>query len=381
MSHSAAETIKTQQSIYEASGVVYREAELDDNATIKSVLRENSMDSWVTLSTEHEPCYFDSNNLFGTTQTILACEDDITHSVIGVCSSVVMPIHINGKTINAGYLGSLRVEPAFRHKMSVLRNGFKSIRTLTEIEQELPYWFTSIAKENSAARRLLEANLRGMPVYRPLGELQTIALSTRLGKKSTLLQYAQNEDIPALAQFYNQQASGYQYSPVITEQWLKGLDGKNGLCLRDFWLLKEEGVIRACFALWDQRKIKQTVVRGYRFPLNIFRQAYNLYAGLSGRVALPACGEKIDYVFIAFLAIDNAAQPETETIIRSALSLIKERAAKMAMLGLSTKSPLLQYLESLPGQIYSTCIESVTWSDQAKKSFEPLPIQPEIAIL
>ena len=381
MSHSVAEMMPPQLPILEGSGVIYRKAELDDNETIKSILRSNSMDSWVMLSSEHEPNYFASNNLFGTAQTIIARENDIKSSAVGICSSVVMPVHINGEIVNAGYLGNLRVEPGFRHKVSVLRDGFKSIRMITENKKALAYWFTSIAKENTSARRLLEANLRGMPKYKPQGELLTLALSTRLGKISPLLERACDDDISALAQFYNKQVSHYQYSPVMTEQWLKGLNGINGLCLNDFWLLKRDGVIQACFALWDQRKLKQTVVRGYRFPLNIFRQPYNIYARLSDRVALPARGEKIDYIFIAFLAIDEVYGSEIEVIIRSALSLIKERGAKMGMLGLSTKNPLLQRLENLPRQIYRTCIESVTWLGQSENEIDAIPAQPEIAIL
>lgn len=371
---------------YRAAGVVYRTATQNDDDILKSILRQNSMESWISLSTEHEPSYFASTDLFGHTEPIVAYKDKDTSSTVGMCSYAKMPVHINGKQVYASYLGDLRVLPAFRNKLSIIRNGFKSVKILSENRGESLYWFTSIATANTAARRLLEANLKGMPVYRPQGKLVTMALLAKSGKHSNMLQRAQFKDVPALVEFYNKRACCYQYSPVLTEDWLLSLNGQNGLCLQDFWILKDGVSIHACFALWDQRKFKQTVVRGYRFPLNIVRRPYNLFANLSGRVVLPAIGEQINYIFIAFLALDEPVTAECKAILDSALALIKTRNSDMAMLGLSTQNPILKELKSYPKQTYYTCIESVTWPDQPDVKQSDLDpdnrtVQPEIAIL
>jgi len=366
-----------QQEI-KAGGVVYRKATPDDDASLRQVLREISMDSWVNVSTEHEPSYFESSNIFGVTETILASSDDHNQSTVGICSSVSMPVYINGMAKDAGYLSELRVLPEYRHKLSVIRNGFKSIEALN---QQHTYWFTSIAKENSTARRLLEANLKGMPAYQPRGELLTIALPVCDKLKRNLLVPATEEDIPALVEFYRSHNAGFQYAPVISEQWLRGLDGQTGLRVQDFWLLKDKGAIKAACAIWDQRKLKQSVVRGYRFPLNIIRQAYNLYAKLSGRVALPAVGDKINYIFIAFLAVSGEASKHTKAIVTTARKLVKEKGANVAMLGVSTQNPIASYLETIPHHAYSTIIESVTWPTYREQKIDDRPVQPEIAVI
>lgn len=381
MSYTTSTNLRKSPDEYLAGGVIYRKANKDDDEIIKSILRQNEMESWVTLSTEHEPSYFASTDLFGKTETILAFRKDETTSTVGMCSYMNMPTHVNGKQVHAGYLGELRVFPKFRNKLSIVRHGFKSLKILSEYQDDIPYWFTSLARENMVARRLLEANLKGMPVYRPRGDMVTMAFPVKSGKRSNILQRAQLSDVSALVKFYNQQASYYQYSPVLTGDWLRGLNGQNGLHLHDFWVLKDGDLICACFALWDQRKFKQTVVRGYHFPLNIIRQPYNLFASLSGRVALPAIGEQINYIFIAFLALDETVKTECKVILSSALDLVKTRNADMAMLGLSTQNPIVNELTPLPKQPYYTCIESVTWSTHSSFDLDDRAVQPEIAIL
>ncbi|MGD8925652.1 MAG: hypothetical protein PVG20_02300, partial [Thioalkalispiraceae bacterium] len=75
------------------------------------------MDSWITLSQEHEPSYFESTHLFGNTETILAYKKEgKSTSNVGMCSSTAMPVHINGASATAGYLGELRVMPAYRNR-------------------------------------------------------------------------------------------------------------------------------------------------------------------------------------------------------------------------------------------------------------------------
>ena len=339
------------------------------------------MDSWVRISTEHEPSYFASVNLFGKTETIIATDADAANSPVGMCSTVTMPLHINGRAVSTGYLGELRVMPAYRNKLRIIRQGFESIKTVYSSVNNLSYWFTSIAKENNVARRLLEANLNGMPTYQFQGEMATLAIAAKSAKRTKLLQCASKDDIPAIVHFYNKYARKYHYSPVLDEQWLRSLDGKNGLHLHDFYLLKVNGVIKACFALWDQRKFKQSVVHGYRFPLNIIRWPYNLFANLSGRVVLPATGKQINYIFIAFLALEDMSGTDACAIISSALALINERNADMGMLGLSKNNPLFEAIQPFPRQTYYTCIESVIWPGQIVPTLNPLPVQPEIALL
>lgn len=371
---------------YVAGGIHYRLAQPSDNATISTILQQTPMTSWVTLSTEFSPEYFAAQDLFGNKKTILAIQPNANGvSPVGMCSYTTMPVFMQGDAHHVGYLGELRVLPAFRRRLSVVRHGFAAVKQLSEHRDRLSSWFTSIATENAVARRLLEANLRGMPRYLPVGEMTTLAMSVRAARPQLAVEPAQLDDIPTLIQFYNNQAHQFHYAPVLTEAWLRQLDGRHGLQLQDFYLLKEQGTLRACFAVWDQRQVKQTRVRAYRFPLNLLRQPYNVLARLSGGVTIPATGESINYVFIAFVAVTDEMRAEFTKLIRTALIYARQRNADLAMLGLATTNPLLRELEALPKKIYHTQIEAVTWPAGVSAPISlPTPgalVQPEIAIL
>ena len=359
---------------------MYRVASLADEEAIKTTLRDNEMASWVSLSTEHEPSYFASADLFGHRKTIVAVKENSSTSA-GMGSYALMPVHVNGNVVTGGYLGQLRVRPEFRNRFRAIRNAYQALKVISQSQGDTPIWFTSIASQNLAAKRLLEANLKHMPAYQPVGEMITMALSATGGTGRNVMRAAERADIPALTAFYNQSARRYQYSPALSEAWLGSLDGRHGLSLDDFWVLKDRGTIRACFALWDQRKLKQSVVRGYRFPLALLRRPYNALARLTRRVTLPPVGEPISYLFVAFLGFEGNAQSDRRIVIDSARALVKARNAPIAMLGVSAQSDMVDELRSVPKVTYHTTIESVTWPEDAAVPLDGRMVQPEIAIL
>ena len=365
---------------FAAGGMTYRKAGPADDAAIREVLRSNDMESWVRMSIEREPSFFLGENLLGESTTVIAHCTDSPQQVVGMYSMAVQQAHLNGAAAATGYLGALRVNPRYRHRLRILKNGFDSARALAGIDT-LPV-FTSLASDNRVARRLLEANLRGMPCYTPVGELDSMGFATCQGQSRGLLQPAGPADIPALVEFFNATAAAYQFSPVFSRQWLAGLPGKTGLQLGDFWLLKDGITLRGCVAVWDQRAFKQIVSRGYRFPLNLILGGYNLYAGLSGRVQLPRPGAQLEQAFLSFLALDAQAADTVTDVVKEALSIAARKGARVATLGLSAENPLAGRLcDSLHASIYRSCIETVHWPDCPAPSLDGRPPQPEVALL
>lgn len=279
------------QGDFRSRGVIYRQATKADDAELRALLHDNDMGSWVNLCFEREPSFFDGESLMGESTAVIALDESKQNSVVGMYSCSFLPVHINGHSECAGYLGGLRVDRKYRRRVRILKDGFTSIPALLSRDDSMSLWFTSVGEDNGIARRILEADLAGMPKYGFRGAMETLAFSIRQRKAGGLLQRATIGDIPALADFYNQHAREFQFAPVLRETWLSSLNGKHGLCLEDFWLLKEGDKILGCLAVWDQRRFKQTTIRGYRFPLNRLRGVYNLYAATRGRITLPAPGE------------------------------------------------------------------------------------------
>ncbi len=352
----------------------------EDEGQLRALLRENPMDSWVSITLEREPSYFRGASLMGASRTFLSEEDGET---VGMFSCSRLPVHINGEKAAVGYLGGLRVGSRFRHRIRYIREGFRALGTMMPKDDAVPFYITSIATENTHARKLLEANLEGMPTYTPAGQLTTLIFSTAKGKKSGILQQATPEDIPLIADFYNRHAAAWQFSAHLDSSWLEGLDGTLGLRIDDFWLMRDkDGGIKGCLALWDQRGFKQSVVRGYRAPLGQLRTIYNLYALLTDRVTLPAPGERLEHLYIAFFACENSG--DALTMIRKAASLAQGvKGANSCVMGLSSRHTLLPLLKKeLRPSLYLTEIETVVLDGEENgMSLDGRPVQPEAALL
>lgn len=367
---------------YQAQGLRYRVATLDDDAALRRLLRENDMHAWVRLGLEREPCYFSGASLMGPATTVIAHHMRSPKSAAGMYVHASLPVHLNGVGDEVGYLSGLRVDPAFRHRIGALKHGFAAIPVLVGSHAAQGACFTSITCDNRPARRLLEANLPGMPVYQSVGELETLAISTVHGRRSHQLRQATARDIPALAEFHNRQAAAYQFSPWLTPRWLEGLSGAQGLRLSDFWIRESGGAIHGCLAIWDQRPFKQTVIRGYRFPLNRTRHLYNLHARLSGRLCLPALGSRLEAAFIAFMAFDAVGEPFAVQALRHALAILRARGVAAGVVGISPQNSLRECLyRKFRPTAYRTCIDTVSLPGQDPPIPDRRPPQPEAAVL
>lgn len=368
---------------FQAGNLLLRHATAVDDAALQLLLRNNPMQGWLRLALERSPSYFAGEGLFSSTRVVI-CEDSAASgAIVGMYHTAFLPLYVNGAKLQAAYLGELRVNPDYRNRPRILKHGFASIRPLNQPEADkTAIWFTSIASDNLPARRLLEARHRQLPRYTPVGEMHTLALSVRHGRQPELLQQATPADIPALCDFYNLQAARHHFAPCIEPTWLEQLSPTKGLGIGDFWLWKDQQRLRACIAVWDQRGFKQAVVQGYRFPLNLLRPAYNLFAYARGIPSLPASGRRLESVILAFFVIDPAVQSHALPILREALEIAARKHARIALLGLAETNPLLPAaVASLHPTIYRTCIETVRWPEQPALSLDHWIVQPEIALL
>ena len=364
------------------SGIVFRMANADDDDAIKRLLRKNPMEAWVSLAFEREPSYFSGEDLMGRSYCVVAHNEDDHKEFMGMYSCAFIPVRVNGKAETAGYLGGLRIAAPYRNKFRYVKNGYDSITRIVPDKSTTEVWFTSIANDNNRARKLLESGLKGLPGYFPVGNMKTIAISTRQARNNHILQQVTADDIDELISFYHKQTANYQFAPVLTENWLSKLCGDKGLTLGDFYVVRSNGIIVGCLALWDQRGFKQVVIKDYRFPLNKLRTVYNIFSYLRKQMTLPEIGKKLEQVYISFVAFTRESSDLVVPALQDALYKIGNRGAEMAVLGLSVENPLVKNIESgFRIQVYETCIEMVKWNPAQAVSLASNNVQPEIAIL
>jgi hypothetical protein len=291
-----------------------------------------------------------------------------------------MPLHIDNEAVRAYYLGELRLRAKYRGRIGILKGGFESIsRLLPEIAKSRLI-FTSIARENIRARRILEAGIKGMPRYRFLGEMETFAASVRQCGRYGLLERAGMEDAGELADFYNASASNIQMSPVLDVDWLCRRSASGKPMIGNFLVHRREGRIVFCAAIWDQRAYRQIVIRGYRQPILSLRRLYNLWGLATRRQTLPPVGGRLEQVFLAFCACAASAADKETLFLREALHAAKLSGADSALLGISPASPSYCRLKrALRPQVYSTRLYAVDLSGEKPKTLQGL-IQPEAAL-
>lgn len=348
----------------------FRLATPEDDALLRRLLRDNSMPSWVEMRLEREPSFFAAHGFYGHDWAVLAEKQG---QAFGMYAAATVPMYVNSKAVCGGYLGGLRVQAGERQRIRHLREGYASIRALAPVLPDFSWWFTVIAAENTPARRMLEAGLRGLPRYRPLGAMTTYAMAAARGKRQDLWRRATAQDLPALLEFHAAQAGGYQLAPVLTRDCVAriGLD-----C---FYIHQDQGRIVAMAAWWDQRAFKQVVAHRYHRSLHWALPLYNCVARLARRVPLPPPGQALPQSFITFLALQPCVLENSDQARRLMRDLLSHCPTPVAAIGLGEGHPLTPVVAAFKPLTYRTIVYAVEFD--ARAELDNRPVQPEVALL
>lgn len=316
----------------------FRLATHDDDAVVRALLRETAMPSWADIAIERD---------LGPDDWAVIAEEE--GDVVGIYTASVLPVHVDGAPTQLGYLGGLRVKAEHRRRIRHLREGYASVPKLAPAQ--VPWWFTTIGAENTVARRLLEAGVRGLPAYHFRGEYETFALPTSRGRRHGI--WRRGADVA----LHNELASRFQCSPVLSEE----IVDRAG----DFFVC-DGGVA----ALWDQRAFKRIVARRYRWPSLV--PFYNAYARLFRRVPLPPEGGALDHTFIAFFAMESPTAAAIE-------DLLSHCRTPVATIGMHAENPLREIVQRFKPLSTRSRVYGVSFDGSALPNGRPA--QPEAALL
>jgi hypothetical protein len=339
-----------------------------DDPVLRELMRGNGMATWVEMAIEREPSFFAGKQFCDDEWAVIAEENQ---EVVGMYTAAMRPVYVNGRPERLGYLGGLRVARNHRHRIRHLRKGYASIRPLAPATGTLPWWFTVVAADNLAARRLLESGVRGLPTYHLLGEYVTLGLPASRGRRQELWRRADETEVDDVVAFHNAHAARVELGPVLDDALARrvGLD--------HFYVLERDGVVQGVAALWDQRSFKQIVALRYRRPIGRLLPVYNAYARLFQRIPLPREGGALNHTFIAFLALaDDDVRSDIRRVLRDLLSHCR---TPVASLGLHTAHPLLETLMDFKPVRYPARVYGVTFEGRPPVSEHP--VQPEAAFL
>jgi hypothetical protein len=247
----------------------------------------------------------------------------------------------------------------------VILAGYRFFRELHE-SLGVKLYLTSIAAENLPARRLLERGLAGMPSYRSLCEFVTLVFRRSRGRSA-----AMRDGSVATAVELLSSARG-QFAPVWSHQELTSLAAFG---LRGFQMHRAGG----CAAVWDQRDVRQAVIRAYPMTLKIARAPLNWIRHLTRLPWLPPIGASLSLAYVSHL-VTPADQPDLIVPLVQSLSTDADCLA----VGFDARDPRLALLKrAVDGREYRTQLYLVHWDDGRAdaETLDDRLCEPEVALL
>jgi hypothetical protein len=324
-------------------------ASRDDDAGIRRLLTSTPMPGRIRVRFEREPDYF--AGCAPDTQVLVA-RDGVR--VVGVACRVVRKLYVNGVAEDVGYLGQLRVDPAYRGQLLTAR-GYRLMRELHADGRARGYYTTIVDGNTQAEGVLVRRSRRAMPRYRFLEKLYTLAVATRRARSAGIRSAGiLPAATPASSRPDPRENPGRQDAGVAAA-W------KAALRYNLFAAYAPQGEIvtvpGASAALNDQRAYKQTVIDGYDRALSVVRPLYNLV----GRIKLPKPNTVLSHAYVTHFQADDARAAHQLIV------LLLERAAEMhldhILLGFTESDPLLRVARAFRPVEYTSSIYTVAFDD------------------
>ena len=368
---------------FERQGIHFAIAGPEDDADVREILREVSMDGWVKVSMTREPEMSLAHRALGQFGEFLILREVASGKAICIGEYHTSSLFLNGIASTVPYIGALRVVPKWRNRISILRNGLDMVRQLQDVRGDPSFMLTSIAAENTRANRLLTANLAGMPNYHFIGRVVTLVLPVSRGRPSEEARPANKEDLPVISAALCEAGKQTQFMPVWDQKNLLQLTANSDLDLKDFRVMENDGKMTGALAVWDQRGFRQVLVNGYSPWVSRLRPVYNAFARIRRGPSLPRMGTALSQVTLSHF-LSPTRETEAIDLVSEGLTLAREKGAETALLGLSADHPMLRVLrDHFRALTFETNLYLVSW-----KSGPPPPqldtsrmLAPEAAVL
>jgi len=353
-----------------------------DDAALRALMQRTPMEGSVRVAFTREPDYFAGEGLAGADDRTWVHRNG--EQIDGLGRLSVSTLHRNGAPYRIGYLAELRADPeaqargaAARH----LRDGYALVREVV-LANGVDGCFTSIAADNSRARRVLEYGGRlGIPAYTAVADLVTLVIPVGRAPRTAQSLACMADDRDELTDFLERTAAQSQLSPKWDAAIWNAL-ARHGVDMRDFRIVRERGHIVAAGAVWDQRPFRQVVIRGYTGALNWARPVINGLARVGVAPPLPAPGTVLPQGAILGGAVDDPRHWAPLLVaLRAAAS---ERALAWLLIGRDARDPELGALRRLRiAREYHTRLYDVRWPDVPSFSdaWNNLFFRPEVALL
>ena len=349
-------------------------ADRGDDDDLRRLLRASVTPGAVRLAFTREPDFFATDGLTDADVTVVARRDG---RVVGSGRCSMYSLMRNGVSRRMGYLSALRVQDHTPESARLLREGYE--RLGHEIAPLADGFFTSIATDNTRARRVLEHSGRlGLPSYRPLCDLVTLVGAVQLGINERTAAKTEESELGEFLEHGSRDSHlALSWEPARWRQL-----AHRGVSAGDFSVVRQDGRLVAAAAVWDQRSFRQTIVDGYDGLLRHVRPLVSAATSLRRMPPLPSPGSVLAQgALFGATVLEASAWP-------ALWSLVRQRAAAAGLqwvcLSRDARDPELGILRQLmKGREYRTTLYEVTWPGGARwpDPWEERLFRPEVGLL
>jgi len=303
----------------------------------------------IHISLEREPSYLTGAHVQCEVPLIYVALSDESQ-VVGVCNIGTRRLWYRQQIISVPYLCDLRIDKRYKGLQILARFS----KLYLEMHRDGAYPGQTIVFSDNKLMLSLIDKRKQKPhlLYFPYYHSASIYISTflrKITKKHTLPEdfsiiNASKSNLNDLQQFIDNESSKIDYFPYYN---LKELNQPyyTGLKLDDYLILYKSGNIVGVCGVWDQSKIKQTRVVGYTPIIKKFRRLYNLFASIRGKMKLPILGEKINYLSLHTILVQNRSPQLFSYLLHYIQEYKLEEEDQYLLIGLDKQDPLYNSLK------------------------------------
>lgn len=344
-----------------SSRTIIREARLEDDAQICSLIRLNAMPGSISSTTDCKPSFFNAIEVEGFAHRVAVAESN--KQIVGVVSMAKRRIFLNGTSADIGYIGSLRIDQSFRSTIILARLIYITKKWHNE-GFGVRYYLSAIPQENVIARNIMTSGRAGLPTSKDMGILYNAAIpifKRRFPRPPNGTRVVRGSSVGAaiIAEFLNRTGKEKQFFPVYTADDIMAEDGiLRGLHLDDFYVALKGDQIIGVTACWNQLPFRRTLITGYPWYL---RWLKTLSAPFVHMAPIPNPGEPIRSVVAACIAIAENNQQIFELLLNTILHNEYNIGKAFLVVGLMETDPLKPVLHRYFNIPTRTCIDAYSW--------------------
>jgi len=304
-----------------------RLASQEDDAALRKLVSEVPMEGEVGLTFQRDPSFFQAESIGNRWLEVMLLEEN--GIALGSGTRAGRRFLFEGKEVELGYVGMLRLAQAVRNSISLVR-GYRFLSWLHEhSKHQVPYYLTTILSENHTARKLLESGRAGIPSYLPVTEYATYVVG-RVPKRwrfpSAEVQVSSDvSDLETVLALSREWSKSFSLAPVYSMEDLSWLDTVRWEVLR-----VSHGDASASAILCDMTDLRQTIINGYPLSMRILPHI-NGIMGRLGYPHVPHVGEKLKTVYPCALSLRGDEEKASALLVSAIRGMSKFREAFVAI--------------------------------------------------